>query len=359
MLMLDAAAIASALSYPRLVDVMADTFRRGVVAPPRHHHTIHLDERPDATLLLMPAWSRAAPGSEAAGRYLGIKSVSVFPDAARYAKPSVQGLYMLFDTEAGTPLAVMDAAALTAWRTAAASALAARHLARADAARLLMIGSGSLASYLIRAHASVRQIRRVTIWSRTRANAETMAARLAREAFTVAVTDDVAAAVGAADIVTCATLAIEPIVRGAWLKPGTHLDLVGSFRPTMREVDDDAVARAAVYIDTPGALHETGDLLGPIRAGVLKEADIRGDLAGLVRGAVAGRRNADEITLFKSVGAAIEDLGAAIEVYERTLAIPVIPGERSETRDPGAAINAVAPGSQPVCGGRDDRAAGG
>ena len=310
MLVVDAAAIDRVLAYPDLIAALAEAFRAGVTAPPRHHHTI---PRPDgdATLLLMPAW-------EDRGTHAGVKIVSVFPGNAARAKASVLGAYLLLSGETGEPLAVLDGRVLTLWRTAAASALAATYLARTDARRLVMVGAGALAPRLIAAHAAVRPIDTVLIWNRTPAKAEALAAALDRPGLVVAAADDLAAAVAAADIVSVATLSPDPLIRGAWLAPGTHLDLVGAYTPAMREADDAAVAKARVYVDTrAGALKEAGDIVRPIAAGVITGADIAGDLADLCRGTVAGRRSDGEITLFKSVGAAVEDLAAAVLVYER------------------------------------------
>jgi ornithine cyclodeaminase len=318
MQMLDAAAIESRLSYPGLVDVLGAMFRAGAHAPLRHHHEIRLKDRPDATLLLMPAWTAAGPGAAEAGRYAGIKLVTVFPDnGPRFGKPAIYGAYLLLSTETGEPLAMMDAPRLTTWRTAAASALAARHLARADARRMVMVGAGAMAPYLVRAHASVRPIREVRIWNRTRAAAERLARDLAGTGLDVAAADDLETAVRNADLVSCATISSTPIVRGAWLKPGTHVDCVGAYRPTMRETDDEVVRRARIWVDTmTGGLKEAGDIVMPLQAGVIKESDIVGDLYGLSRGTAPGRGSSDEITFFKSVGAAIEDLAAAVAVYE-------------------------------------------
>lgn len=181
-----------------------------------------------------------------------------------------------------------------------------------------MVGAGTLAPYLVRAHASVRPIKDVSVWNRTRDRAEALAARLTREGFAATVVDDLATAVRHADIVSTATLSATPLIEGAWLAPGTHLDLVGGFRPSMRETDDTAIARASVFVDTRvGAMHEAGDIVQPLASGVLSQAGIRGELADLVRGTVPGRNADNEITLFKSVGAAIEDLAAAVEVYEQ------------------------------------------
>ncbi len=315
---IDAAAVEKALSYPGLVDILEEGFRTGAVAPPRHHHTIQLEGRPDATLLLMPAWTSSAPGAATAGKYIGIKQVTVFPDNARLGKPAIYGAYLLLSTETGEPLALLDAPALTVWRTAAASALAARHLARPDASRMLMVGAGALAPYLVRAHASVRPIREVMLWNRSRGKAEALQRDLAGTGLAVSVVDDLEGAANGADLISTATISTTPLIHGAWLKPGCHLDCVGAYRPDMRETDDEAVRRARIWVDTmAGGLNEAGDVVMPLKAGVIKETDILGDLFGLARGTAPRRTSADEITMFKSVGASIEDLVAAVAVYER------------------------------------------
>ena len=310
MRMIGADDIERLLTYPALVDALARAFREDIVVPARHHHTV---ARPgaDATLLLMPAWTTVGEN------FIGCKLVTVFPNNAKTDRPSLYGTYLLASGETGEPLAVMDGRMLTAWRTAAASALAARHLAREDAAHLVMVGAGALAPHLVRAHASVRPIETVTLWNRTRARAEQLAAELEGR-FAVDMADDLEAAVRQADIVSCATLSAEPLVRGAWLKPGAHIDLVGGFTPGMREADDDAVRRARIYVDTrAGAVKEAGDIVDPIRRGIIKETDIQADLSDLCRGNDSGRKTAAEITLFKSVGTAIEDLAAAMLVWRR------------------------------------------
>ena len=313
----DGAAVDAALSYPALVGTLQAAFAKGAIAPPRHHHAIALDGRPEATLLLMPAWEAREAGSALAGRYMGCKAVTVYPDNAARGRPVVLGTYLLMSAETGETLAVMDATRLTAWRTAAASALASRYLSRPDAARLLMVGAGALAPFLVRAHASVRPIRDVRVWNRSRPRAEALIADLARSGIVAAIADDVAAAVAEADIVSTATLSSEPVVRGAWLKPGTHLDCVGAFKPSMRETDDDTARRARIFVDTrAGAFAEAGDILQPVQAGVIGREAVLGELAELCRGTVQGRTSAEEITLFKSVGASIEDLAAAVAVYE-------------------------------------------
>ena len=309
---LDAEAIAAVLTYPALVEALREAFRAEIAAPVRHHHTIPRPGR-DATLLLMPAWTESAAGAD---RFLGCKIVTIFPDNAAAGQPSLYGKYLLMSGATGAPLALMDARALTAWRTAAASALAASFLARADAAHLVMIGAGALAPHLVRAHMAVRPIRRVTLWNRTHGHAVALAFGLTVTGIEATIADDLETAVRDADIVCCATLATEPIVRGAWLRPGTHVDLVGGFTPKMREADNDAIKRARVYVDTrAGATKEAGDIAIPLRRHVITKKDIRGDLFELCRGKAKGRTSAKQITLFKSVGSAIEDLAAAMLVW--------------------------------------------
>jgi alanine dehydrogenase len=319
---IDAGGVAAALSYPALVDTLAAAFRTGAHAPLRHHHTIALEGRPDATLLMMPAWSASAAGAPTAGAYIGVKLVTVFPGNGQRGLPAVQGTYLLSSAETGVPLALIDGPSLTAWRTAAASALASRHLSSPDTAAMLMVGAGALAPYLIRAHASVRPIGHVSIWNRSPAPAAALAATLQRilPAIRITVADDLESAVRAADLVSCATISSTPLIQGAWLKPGSHLDLVGAFRPDMREADDACAARARIWVDTrAGGLHEAGDIVMPLAAGVIREADVLGDLFDLARGP-APNRSPDDITLFKSVGASIEDLAAAVAVYEAAVA---------------------------------------
>jgi alanine dehydrogenase len=301
----------AALDFPSLVEALRQMFRSGCEVPPRHHHAVAVPGgEPDATLLLMPAWQT--------GRHIGVKIVNVFPGNVAAGLPSVQGAYLLMDGRTGRPLALLDGQALTLRRTAAASALAASYLARPDAERLLMVGTGALAPHLVEAHASVRPIRNVLIWGRSHDKAAKLAQRLDRRNLKVAATEDLAGAVRGAHIVSCATLAADPLIRGPWLPLGVHLDLVGGFTPAMREADDDAVKRARIFVDTrEGAGREAGDIVQPIRSGALAEEDIAGDLFELTRGARAGRRFHDQITLFKSVGTALEDLAAAQLALER------------------------------------------
>jgi ornithine cyclodeaminase len=264
--------------------------------PLRHAHALSGSD----TLLLMPAWDDAL---------IATKLVTVMPAAPQ----SVQAQVLVLERATGRALALLDGDAVTVRRTAATSALAAQRLARPDAARLLVVGTGHLAPWMARAHAALRPgLTEIAIWGRDAAKAQGLARTLAAEGLPARPAPNLAEAVVAAHIVCCATTATEPLVKGAWLVPGIHLDLVGAFRKTMREVDDLAIARSRVVVDTRnGALAEAGDLVQPIARGVVPAAHVVAELAELLRGAVAGRERRDQITLFKSVGTALEDLAAA------------------------------------------------
>ncbi|MBL1376066.1 ornithine cyclodeaminase family protein [Zobellella iuensis] len=314
MQVISAEQVSQGLDWTGLITKIEQTFRDGIQAPPRHHHSIN---RPDgeATMLLMPAWEDNG--------YIGIKMLNVFPQNAAQGLASISGLYLLSDGRTGHPLACIDGNELTRRRTAAASALAARYLARQEADTLLIVGTGQVAPMLIEAHAAVRPIRHVRIWGRNADKTQAMAqqyrhyAQGMRPFESVEVVTDLATACRTADIVSCATLSTEPLIRGKWLRPGCHLDLVGAFRPDMRESDADCVAGAEVFVDTyAGARGEAGDLHQAIAEGRFNMDDIQADLARLTRGEHPGRADEHSITLFKSVGASLEDLAAAIHLWE-------------------------------------------
>jgi ornithine cyclodeaminase len=308
-----AAEIDAALDFPALIDALAEAFRGGFHAPPRSHHTIERPGEAAATTLLMPAWTGF--GGEAED-FLGAKIVNVFPGNGARGLPAVQGLYALQSGVTGAPLATLDGTRLTLWRTAAASALAARYLARPDAKRLLIVGAGALAPFLARAHASQRPIETIAVWNHRPEGARRLAAAFAAEGWRAEAVEHLQDAVEDADIVACATLSLTPLVAGAWLKAGQHLDLVGAFSMRMREADDAALQRARIFVDTDGALSEGGDVALALQSGAITPGDVIGDLAALVRGA-QGRAAPHEITLFKSVGASIEDLAAAMLVWRK------------------------------------------
>lgn len=299
------------LDYPSLVEALRELCRRGVDRTERSIISQPLADGRQNDWLLLPAWQF--------DRHMGIKLVSVFPENVERGVDSVQGLYLLFDGTTGMPLAAIDGAAITLRKTAANSALAATYLTREDAATLVLVGAGALGPHLVRAHHAVRpSIRRVRIWNRTASRAEAAAAELADElGVDAAAVSDLEAAIREADIVTCATMATSPLVRGAWLRPGAHVDLVGGFRENMREADDEAVKRARIFVDArfTAAAH-AGDICQPLASGLISDADIT-DTFELARGEKPGRQSADEITLFKSGGGGHEDLGTAQHLLAR------------------------------------------
>ncbi|MBW8757691.1 MAG: ornithine cyclodeaminase family protein [Burkholderiales bacterium] len=299
----DLEATARRLDFPSLIAALERQFVEGCEVPARHVHAVG-----DAmTALVMPAWRP--------GRYFGLKVVNVAPGNAARGLPGLFATYQLFDATTGAPLALIDGGELTARRTAAASALAASRLARADARRQLIVGAGRVGSLLAPAYRAVRAIDDVMVWSRDPSAAARLAAALAADGHPAHAVADLASAAGEADIVSCATLATEPLIRGEWLAPGTHLDLIGGFTPAMREADDACFAGAGVWIDTAEALAKAGDLLHPIGSGVLRREDVRGTLADLCAAPPSARDPAAR-TVFKSVGTALEDLAAAVLVYE-------------------------------------------
>lgn len=292
-------------AYRDIVEALRQGFRAEIATPVRHHHDITAV----STLLLMPAWSKD---------WAGLKTVVFKSDNAAQGLPTIQASYLLIEQSTGETVAMMDGGEITRRRTAAASALAADYLARRDAETMTLVGAGALAPHFALAHAAVRPVKRVFIYTRSIAKGEALAAELAQQGLEAHSVTDLEHAVRQSDIVTCVTTSTAPIVKGAWLKPGAHVDLAGAFKPTMRETDGDVVARASVYVDTrEGALAEAGDLLQARDEGKFDFADLRGDLFDLCRGTVPGRASDSEITLFKSAGTAIEDLATAIMLYQK------------------------------------------
>ena len=306
----DADEIRLRLPWPRMLAALEDALRGDVNAPLRVNHAIEVPGKQPASLLLMPAWR--------AGRRIGVKLVTVFPGNAQRGQPSVAAIYAMFDANDGTPLAVLDGEELTARRTAAASAYAASRLARRDAEHLVMVGAGRQSRGLIEAHMHIHPIRRVSIWSRTSERAEATADACARVSIPAQPCRDLEAAVASAAIVSCATLATTPVILGEWLRPGVHLDLVGAFKKDMRETDDAVMSRADLIIvdDRAAALAEGGDVVQAIASGAIDATRVAGELRDLARGTHPGRTRNDQITVFKSVGFALEDLAAATAVVD-------------------------------------------
>ena len=305
MQVIDAEGVRARAPLPELIESLERAFRVAPTVPPRVIHAM-----PGASgggqFLVMPAF--AADGSSA------VKLVTYLPDNAGRELPTVQATLIVFSAE-GTAIAALDGTIVTRLRTAAASALASKYLSRADSSRLTVVGTGALAPWMAAAHAIVRPIEVIEIWGR-RPERALAAAEIVRKSVAahvaVRVATSLEASVRSADIVTCATTSAAPVLAGAWLKPGAFVDLVGSFTPEARESDDDAVRRSRIFVDTfEGALAEAGDLIDPLARGVIGRERVEGELADLVSGRIRGRHSAEEITLFKSVGTAIEDLAAA------------------------------------------------
>jgi ornithine cyclodeaminase/alanine dehydrogenase-like protein (mu-crystallin family) len=304
---IDADQTCDALPFARLIPVLRQAFAGGAKVPARHHHHIVQPDGTTAVLLLMPAWQDQG--------YLGVKIVTIFPGNSARGLPGLDSSYLLCDGQTGRHLALIDGNQITARRTVGVAALAASYLARQDATSLLLVGAGRVASLAAEAFRMVRPIRTVAVWNRDRAKAAKLVEALQGRGFDAVIAPSLREAAGEVDIISCATLSTEPLIQADWLKPGTHLDLIGSFTPAMREADDACLARGRVYVDSLDALVESGDLVDPIRNGILTPAAIAGTLGQLCAGGIAGRGTADEITVFKAVGTALSDIAAGALVY--------------------------------------------
>ncbi|TDH28677.1 ornithine cyclodeaminase family protein [Segetibacter sp. 3557_3] len=299
--------ISVALKYEALIPALKEIFASAYQMPLRHHHFYKNKSGDDNTLILMPVWNED---------YMGIKQVIVAPGNRDENLPAIHAQYTLLDTRTGVPLAFMNATELTARRTACTSALAASYLARKDAKTLLIVGGGSVAKHLVAAHAVVRDYENTYVWMRDPAKSQAFVTEAGRSGIRVVPVSDLESAARQADVITCATLSKTPLIKGSWLKPGTHLDLVGAHKPDTREADNHAIGLSSIFVDSRmGALHETGELAIPIATGLISENDVKADIVELVKGIHPGRTSEQEITLFKSAGLAVEDLAAALIIY--------------------------------------------
>ncbi len=304
------------LPWDKLIQALDDIFRKDVCCPIRHHHEINVPNSDAATILLMPAWIE--------GEYLGVKQVNVFPGNSKLGKPGLNAQYLLSSAVTGELLARFDGNIITARRTAAAAALGAHYLSRENSETLLILGAGRIARNVVPAIMSVRNIKHVAIWNPTAANGHEFVNEL--HALDISAeyvaADQLETAVKKADIISCATLSKTPLILGSWVQPGTHVDLIGSFTPSMREADDQLMQKAAIYADfKAAALYETGDFITPIKNGSITEAAVLGDFITLSRNQKVGRAalgiQPDAITVFKAVGSSIEDLAAATLAYNQ------------------------------------------
>lgn len=300
--------ITSLLDYKKLIEALREIFQSDYTMPVRHHHFYTTPEGDENTLILMPVWN---------SEYMGMKQVTVAPANAKGNLPSINAQYILSNSKTGQPLAMMNATELTARRTACASALAASFLCREDAENLLIVGGGKVAQHLVHAHRTIRNFTKVSVWMRNAAKMEAFVASLKEQGIPAEAVIDLEESTRQADLISCATLSKTALIKGDWVKPGTHLDMVGSHKPTTRETDDDAIRKSSIFVDSrAGALHETGDLAQPIADGIISEKDVKADIVELVKRMHPGRTSSEEITLFKSAGLAIEDLAAALLIYK-------------------------------------------
>lgn len=280
--------------------------------PMRHHHDFYNpQEQNDSTLLLMPSFN--------IGKDLGVKIVTVSPNNSKYDLPTIQGNYIYIDAPTGAIKAIMDAKSLTVKRTACTSALASSFLSKPDADSLLMIGTGALSTNLIQAHTAVRPIKKVYVWGRDFEKAKKVCNAFKNENFDCIPIPTIEEKIKEVAIISSATLSPTPLVLGKYLQPGQHVDLVGAYKKDTREADNETILKSSVFLDTyQGGLKESGDIVIPLKDGILKEEEIKADLFELCQNKKTGRTSTTEITFFKSVGHALEDLVAASYYYELT-----------------------------------------
>ncbi len=293
---------------PDLVSALRKAFAEGVTVPDRLHYTLPGDGR--NMLLVMPAWRDGGP--------TGVKVITYMAGNAGIDLPSINGSYLLLDGHTGIPAAIFDAASLTLVRTAAVSALASSLLSNPASETLLMVGTGSLAPHMVAAHLATRPIRHVRLWGRDPNKVQSLARSLDHLACDVSVVSQLGRAVAEADIVSCATSSRVPLVQGADVRPGTHVDMVGSFTPSMREADDGLMGMGRVVVDSWTATTESGDIVTPLAGGALSHDRII-LLEQVIRDPALGRKSPQDITIFKSVGTGLSDLAAAERIHQRWL----------------------------------------
>lgn len=274
-----------------------------------HYHYPSTKSSKENTLLVMPGWDNNTMN--------GIKLLTIHPENSLKNIATIQGIFILFDRDTGSPKAIFDAKSLTNIRTAATSALASSYLSNPSSKTLLVIGSGALVPSLIKAHSTVRDIKTIYLWSRDINKTVTLIENNPDLHNNIIPLKEISEGIAKADIITSATSSQTPLIKGALLQNGQHIDLVGSYKKDMREADDSVIKKASIFIDTANAYLESGDLFTPMSSGLISKNDIQADLHNLCSNTHVGRLKKDEITLFKSVGYAIEDLVAANYIYEK------------------------------------------
>jgi 1-pyrroline-2-carboxylate reductase [NAD(P)H] len=307
---IDAEVVNTALSFPLLIKELEAGFRQDFSMPKRQVLSLANDPNLNDGLALLPAWNDAV---------IGVKVFTHFPGNAQQNLPTLFSKILLFDRSTGTPLALVDGTSVTYWRTAAISALASRYLARADASRLCLLGTGRLAIPLVTAHLSAHALSVVTIWGRNESKASAIVTQLRAKfpAVSFSAVREIEEGVATADIIVSATGSAEPLVCGDQVPAGCHVDLLGNHHVDRRECDSQLVTKSLVYVDDrANVLSEAGELLIPIAEGSFKATSIQGELKQLCRGDIHGRQTDTAITLFKSVGTALSDLITAHMVYQ-------------------------------------------
>ncbi len=317
MLLITADEVHEVCSYLELVDSLEE-FHRNAPADLKDMllSSVEKDPKSDNHFLVRAAWS--------GGTALGLKAATIFPDNVEdYGRPAIHAIYALYDGRSGVPVAVIDGTAMTYYKTAADSALGSKYLANPNVSRMAMIGAGAMAPHLIKAHCELHpSIRQVSIWNRTFERAEKLAASLNLNHIEISSSRDIEAAVRNADLVSSATMTTEPIISGEWVSPGTHLDLVGAYRLDMREVDDEAITKSRIFVDSrKTTVGEIGEIEIPLRNGIIRESSVLADLYELCSKKAEGRISEQDVTLFKNGGGGHLDLMTAQYIHSKVCSV--------------------------------------
>lgn len=309
MRIIEAEEVHRALGFPEFIGELGRAFGGGFTMPPRQVMRLAPEEAGNHdAFAMLPAWN---------DEVIALKAFTYFPQNAM-PHASLYSKILLFDRTHGVPLALVDGTSVTYRRTAGVSALASQFLSREDSETLLLLGTGNLAAYLVAAHASVRPLKKVLLWGRSPEKVRRLISDLSDQhpELAFAPAGDLEAACAQADVIVAATGSPEILVRGAWVKPGTHTDFLGNHHADKRECDSELIVKGKVYVDTrANCFREAGEILVPVAEGVFSLDEVRGELADLCAGRVAGRESAAEITVFKSVGCALGDLAGARAVW--------------------------------------------
>jgi 1-pyrroline-2-carboxylate reductase [NAD(P)H] len=307
--LISAEQVHASLHYPEFIDDLQLTFAAPHTMPPRQVMLLDSTSGSHDAFAMLPSWN---------DEVIAQKAFTYFPENSAPAQ-TLYSQIMLFDRKQGAPLALVDGVSVTCWRTAGVSALASRLLSREDSETLLLLGTGKLAPFLVRAHISVRPLKRILLWGRSPKKAAALQKKMSAEFPDIhfETTNDLPAACGQANIVVSATGSTEILVRGAWIKPGTHTDFMGNHHKDKRECDTELVVKSSVYVDSKeNCFREAGEILVPVAEGVFSLDQVKGQLADLCRAIQPARQSAEEITLFKSVGCALGDLCGALTAWK-------------------------------------------